>query len=310
MIVIKKWTFCALALTVATTTQAQPVRNAPMFSRIAAPAQPSGAIPLYAEPAPGPAVAEVWDNVPGAQVGLRNVTRPTITPFLPAAGKGTGAAIIVAPGGGFQMLAMESEGWKIARWFADHGVAAFVLKYRIAPTPADEAAMMKGMMTSMAGLMTDPEKTMAPLEPPALADALQAIKLVRAGAAKWQVDPARVGMIGFSAGAMLTRDAALASQAAARPSFVGEIYGPMTAVTVPADAPPLFTALALDDPLFGRQGFGIVAGWQGAHRPVELHAYEKGGHGFGAGAPGTTSTMVLPEFLAWMEARGLLIARH
>jgi acetyl esterase/lipase len=242
----------------------------------------------------------------GTGLVLRNVTRPTLTPFLPAPGTATGAAVIVLPGGGFTLLAMDAEGWTIARWLAAHGVAAFVLKYRIEHTPADEKLLLGALASSMAGLMTDPEKTMAPLAPPAVADAIAALKLVRANAKKWNIDPARVGMLGFSAGAMTTRDAALTTDPTLRPAFFGTIYGPMRAVDVPADAPPMFAALALDDPLFGHQGFGIVDSWHKARRPVELHAYEKGGHGFGSGKPGTTTTLVMSELLAWMQMRGLL----
>ncbi len=143
-------------------------------------------------------------------------------------------------------------------------------------------------------------------EPRATDDALRALAVVRGGAARWHVDPAKVGMIGFSAGAMTTLRSVLAGQGAARPAFVGYIYGPMTAVDVPAGAPPMFAALALDDPLFGRQGFGIVDAWHKAGVPVELHAYERGDHGFGTGKPGTTSTLVMEEFRAWLAARGLL----
>ena len=80
----------------------------------------------------------------------------------------------------------------------------------------------------------------------------------------------------------------------------------MQSIAVPADAPPMFAAIAMDDPLFGRAGFGIIDSWHKANRPVELHAYEAGGHGFGVGRTGTTSTQVMDEFLAWMKARNLL----
>jgi len=278
-----------------------------MFERIAPPPSPAPQVPLYTSPlavAPG-ALPEVWDRMMGNPV-LRNITQPTLTPVLPTPGKATGAAVIVLPGGGFTMLAMDSEGWTIARWLADRGIAAFVLKYRTAQTPADETVLLGNLAKSMAGLMTDPENTMAPLAPPAVADGLAALKLVRANATKWHIDPARVGMIGFSAGAMATRDGVLSADPASRPAFFGYIYGPMRDVTVPADAPPMFAGLALDDPLFGKQGFGIVNAWRKVGRPVELHAYEQGGHGFGAGKPGTTTTMLLPEFHAWLAARGLL----
>ena len=89
--------------------------------------------------------------------------------------------------------------------------------------------------------------------------------------------------MGFSAGAMTTLNAGLAPAAADRPAFIAPIYPPITAREVPADAPPMFVALALDDELFGRQGFGLVEAWHGAKRPVEFHAYESGGHGFGLG---------------------------
>ena len=286
--------------------------SGPMFERIAPPHSPGVEIPLYDGTPPGTAPAadaEVWDRMLGTNPVVRNVTRPTLTPFLPAPGKATGAAVVVLPGGGFTLLSMDSEGWKVARWLADHGIAAFVLKYRIQPTPADEKALLGSLASSMGAMMTDPERTMAPLAPPAVADAIAALKRVRSGAAEWKIDPARVGMIGFSAGAMATRDVVLSADAAQRPAFFGYVYGPMRAVTVPLDAPPMFAALALDDPLFGKQGFGIVEAWHKVGRPVELHAYEAGSHGFGTGKPGTTTTLLLPEFLAWLKARGLLV-RH
>jgi acetyl esterase/lipase len=145
-------------------------------------------------------------------------------------------------------------------------------------------------------------------EPRATQDALAALALVRGRAASFGVDPARVGMIGFSAGAMTALRATLEGKGAARPAFIGYIYGPMEAVAVPADAPPMFNAIALDDGLFKGQGFGIVEAWRKAGRPVEFHGYERGDHGFGPGQPGTTTTGVLPQFLAWMEMRGLLKA--
>ena len=151
-----------------------------------------------------------------------------------------------------------------------------------------------------------PGKVQLITDPLAGKDALQALRLIRERAADWHIDPARVGMIGFSAGAMTTLQAVLTGAPADRPAFIGYIYGPMDAVTVPDRAPPMFAALAMDDPLFGGRGFGVVDAWHAAGRPVELHAYERGNHGFGTGRPGTTTTLVMPEFEAWLEARGLL----
>ena len=80
----------------------------------------------------------------------------------------------------------------------------------------------------------------------------------------------------------------------------------MASITVPANAPPLFTALALDDPLFGKTGYGLVQSWQAAHRPAELHVYQSGGHGFGMGKPGTTSTSWIESFRLWLDTNGFL----
>jgi acetyl esterase/lipase len=82
----------------------------------------------------------------------------------------------------------------------------------------------------------------------------------------------------------------------------------MTTVTVPTDAPPMFAAIAMDDGLFRKQGFAIAEAWRNARRPVELHAYERGDHGFGIGRPGTTTTGLLPQFTGWLRMHGLLTA--
>ena len=298
-------------LVIAATAPAQPALPVFSLAPIAAPAQPD-AIPL---PVPDPVAAgrEQWGMLNGrfadgttmAARIVRNVSRPTITPVLPDPANATGAAVIVAPGGAFLSLSMDSEGYAVARWLADHGIAAFVLKYRLNPTPFDDAAFM-GVVERTMGAVVAHGDAAEIHEPRATADGLAALRLVRARAGEWHVDPRRVGMIGFSAGAQVLLESALAADAAARPAFAGYIYGRMTAVAVPTGAPPLFAALALDDPLFGRQGFGIVEAWHAANRPVELHAYEHGDHGFGIGRPGTTSTGVMPQFRSWLDAEGLL----
>jgi acetyl esterase/lipase len=276
---------------------------------IAAPDQ-AGVVPLYpAETlARGPS-PERWGMLsgpmgPDARI-VRNVTSPTITPVLPAASKATGAAVIIAPGGAFLSLSMDSEGFEVAHRLAGQGIAAFVLKYRTNPVPNDEPAFM-AMVGRVMGEAARPGGTHAIADPAATADGLQALRLVRQRAAEWHIDPARVGMIGFSAGAQATVQTVLTGAPADLPAFIGYIYGPMEKIRVPAAAPPMFAALALDDGLFGRQGFGIVDAWHAANRPVEFHAYERGDHGFGTGRQGTTSTQVLSEFIAWLDMRGLL----
>lgn len=291
----------ALVLAMAPPAMAQ----MPALVPTTAPADP-GAIPLYS--AMGSAGSEVWARA-GADHVVRNVTRPTLTPVLPDPAKATGAAVIVAPGGAFMLLSMDHEGWKVAHWLADHGIAAFVLKYRLLPTPADEQQAGAMMMQKLGAALKDPSAPPSITDPAATEDALTALKLVRARAGTWGVDPARVGMIGFSAGAMTSLNAAIAPEAAARPAFFGYIYGPQVAVPVPAAAPPMFAAIAWDDELFPSQGFAVEEGWKKAGRPVELHVYQQGHHGFGMGVPGTTSTGVLDQFHAWLAMNGWLKKR-
>lgn len=270
------------------------------------PAQPD-AIALDTGPLPGATRSEAWHRQ-YERVFARNVTEATLTPFLPDPAKASGAAVIVAPGGGFRSLSMENEGWDVARALAAHGVAAFVLKYRLNQTPAD----LDGFAQSIRDMLSAPRPPRDPgasdaatMLAPQLEDARAAFALVRSRAGEWNVDPDRIGMIGFSAGAMLTLTTALHGQDA-RPAFIGNVYGPITATTVPADAPPLFVALAADDGLFSNIGFGLVESWQKAGRPVEFHYYERGGHGFGMYPKDTTSTGWFDAWVSWLRMHGYL----
>jgi acetyl esterase/lipase len=247
---------------------------------------------------------EDWFRESG-HLQVRNVASAILIPFLPPKGTETGAAVIVAPGGAFLGLAIEEEGYRVARWMADHGVAAFVLKYRVLKTPADPATFRREVFDMRTGKGKASFAPPADTPPQSLEDGQAAIKLVRARAAQWGVDPNRVGMMGFSAGAYLTLSVALSGDAASRPAFIGPIYGRMQAREVPKDAPPMFVGLAADDGLFARQGFGLVESWFKAGRPVEFHFYQSGGHGFGTGAPGTTTMDWLEDFRRWLGVNGM-----
>lgn len=275
----------------------------PQIEMAAQPKEPR-AIPLHDGAIPAPKTPETWMNYIGHGYVVRNVTRPTLTPFLPKRGKETGAAVIVAPGGAFMLLALEPEGWKVAQALADRGIAAFVLKYRVIPTPVPIEEANAFMNEKVMNGISDPTKQPTIQYPPSTEDALAALALVRSRASQWRVDAKKVGMIGFSAGAMTSLNAVLAAEPAKGPDFFGYIYGPQPAVMVPVDAPPMFAAIAFDDELFPTQGFPIVEAWHKAGRRVELHAYGKGGHGFGKGRPGTTSELVLDEFTRWMTMEG------
>jgi len=277
----------------------------PPITPTTAPAEP-GALPLYGADTPGTPASENWARAGASDMVVRNVTRPTLTPVLPDPAKATGAAVIVAPGGAFMLLSMDHEGWKVAHALADRGIAAFVLKYRLLPTPADDAQAGPYMMHTMMAGLTDPDHMPTLTNPVAAQDGLAALRMVRANAASWGIDPARVGMIGFSAGAMTTLATVLAAKPGHGPAFFGYIYGPQAGIAVPADAPPMFDAIALDDPLFPHHGFPIAEAWLTAKRPVEIHGYQKGSHGFGLGVPGTTTTLVLDEFVAWLGMQGFL----
>jgi len=270
------------------------------------PAQPD-AIELGTGPLPDAKQQEAWHSQYGS-VFTRNVTVATLTPFLPDPAKATGAAVIVAPGGGFRSLSMENEGWDVARALADRGVAAFVLKYRLNQTPADLDGFAQSIRDMLAGPRPprDPGASdAAAMLAPQLEDSRAAFALVRSRAGEWNVDPDRIGMIGFSAGAMLTLTTALHGQDA-KPAFIGNVYGPISTTTVPADAPPMFVALAADDGLFSNAGFGLIESWQKAGRPVEFHYYERGGHGFGMYPKDTTSTGWFEAWASWLKMHGYL----
>ncbi|WP_438862390.1 alpha/beta hydrolase [Neptunicella sp.] len=277
------------------------------MTAIAIPEQPN-AIEIGTGPLPDAKNKEAWHSQYGSQFA-RNVTVATLTPFLPDPDKASGAAVVVAPGGGFMTLSMENEGWDVARALADRGIAAFVLKYRLNQTPADMADFQRSMQEMFSGTARRPPRPeadqMKDRLAPQLEDSSAAFALIRSRAAEWKIDPDRIGMVGFSAGAMLTMATALVGEDA-NPAFIGNIYGPLAAVTVPDNAPPLFVALAADDPFFANGGFGLIKSWHDAKKPVEFHFYEQGGHGFGMYPKTTTSTGWFNAFASWLTMHGMI----
>lgn len=271
--------------------------------------QDADAIALYDGLAPGSEdveLDEIWRNA-GTERWATNVTVPTLLPILPDNPDATRAAIIVVPGGGFQFISMDNEGYPIADWLAERGIAAFVLKYRTMETPTDQAAFTAFMSALFNPQPGDPQVDINQGIPIAVADAQAALSMVREKSSDWGYDADKIGMVGFSAGAMTTLGVALSeSEDAPKPDFIGYIYGPMVAADVREGAPPMFNAIAADDPLFQRQGFGLIESWQAAGAPVELHYYQSGGHGFGSYKRGVPSDGWFDQFVLWMEAQGLL----
>ncbi|TDH23445.1 alpha/beta hydrolase [Segetibacter sp. 3557_3] len=297
-----------------------------LFSAVSTMAQDGTIYPLEAPPEPnaillgtggvnGQKAKETWFRQWGDPMA-RNVTTATLTPFLPAKGKATGAAVIVAPGGGFRWLSMDNEGWEVAKALADKGIAAFVLKYRLQPTPESpedfKASMNAPRPAPPAPSATTPATTSAAAPQRDLSNQLQdaeaAYTLILKRAQEWGVDTDRIGMIGFSAGAMLTMHATLQSKTM-KLAFIGPVYGGMGPVEVPKDAPPMFNVIASDDGLFRGQ-FGVVDSWFKAGRPVEFHLYQNGGHGFGLGNPDRTSNKWFDAFMHWLDVNKFLKAKQ
>lgn len=274
-------------------------------------AEDVGAIALYDGAAPGSestGLNEIWRDA-GTERWVTNVTQPTLLPVLPEDPAKTRAAVIVIPGGGFQFVSIDNEGYPIAEWLAERGIAAFILKYRTMPVPEDQAEYAAYMSAFWSPPPGEERIDVTPGIPIAVADAQAALNLVQARSDEWGFDADKIGMVGFSAGAMTTLGVTLAAEdSAPKPAFIGNIYGPMTRVDVPQDAPPMFVALAADDPLFAGQGFGIVEAWQAAGIPVEFHYYQNGGHGFGSYKRGATADAWFDQLVGWMKTSGWLEA--
>lgn len=272
------------------------------------------AIPLGTDGVDDQPASETWFLQWGDPMA-RNITAATLTPFLPQPGKANGATVIVAPGGGFRWLSMGNEGWEVAEALAEQGITAFVLKYRLHPTPEsldDFKAWMNRPRTPPAG-SSDASNDTAPPRPlqldlsNQLEDAEAAYAMIVKRAEEWGVDTSRIGMIGFSAGAGLTMHSTLNSQTM-NLAFIGPIYGGMAPVVVPEDAPPMFNVIATDDFLFRGQ-FGVIDSWYEAGIPVEFHLYQNGGHGFGLGNPNRTSNRWFDAFIHWLDVNGFLTAK-
>jgi len=222
---------------------------------------------------------------------VSNVHAPSITVYLPVPGKRTGASVIVIPGGGHAELWMDHEGYRVAEFLADHGIATFVLKYRLAREPG----------------------SIYTVEKHALVDVQRAIRLVRSQAAQWQLDPRRVGIIGFSAGGELAALAAARYDSGApdaddpvdrqssRPGFQALLYP-----AIPRDlnfsprTPPAFLLCGAEDQVSqGLAELYLALKRAGGH--AELHIYEGVGHGFGLRASNTGPVAAWPQrFLEWL----------
>lgn len=230
------------------------------------------AIPLWPQGAPG---SESRAHEPEQFEGdnCSNVHQPSLTPYLPAHDRATGTAILICPGGGHAKLCLGHEGYELAEWFRDRGIAAFVLKYRLAREKGSTYTVQEH----------------------AMADTRRALRLVRSRAAEWQLKPDRVGILGFSAGGELAAFAAMQHDSgkpdsadaierhSCRPDFQALIYpGSSGSFTVEPGMPPVFIAAGYGDRADIAEGMAtLYLKYKAAKVPAELHIFANAGHGFG-----------------------------
>lgn len=260
------------------------------------------ALPLWPHGAPGSEARvnepeKVDANGKGTN-NVSNVHNPSITPYLPTKGA-TGIAVIIAPGGGHSKLCLGHEGGALAEWFRDHGVAAFVLKYRLAREPGSTYTIQEH----------------------AMADARRAIRTVRSRAAEWRIDPQKIGIMGFSAGGELAAFAAMENdpgkadaedvieRASSRPDFQALIYpGTSDLFSAKKGMPPVFIACGFDDRKDISEGMAtLYLKYKAAGVKAELHIFSGVGHGFGYRPDRTNAAGKWPErFMDWMEESGFI----
>ena len=246
---------------------------------------------------------ELEADLPAGRVHIvTNVTVPMMVIVRPPPGRANGTAMLVLPGGAFRALAWDLEGTEVGQWLARHGITAFVLRYRVRP-PGDAPSGPEAFDAWL--LRTQPARAIV------VSDARRALRLIRERARDYGLIPNRIGMIGFSAGGMAMMDLALSPEASDRPDFAAAIYTAAPDEREPgAGSPPLFVVAAHDDPQVPfERSVDIQRRWSRMHLPVELHLYERGGHGFGLRARNLPADRWPLALEAWLTSRGLVTAR-
>ena len=267
-------------------------------------------VPLYDGPAPG---SESWnwneaenDNNLWQTKVVYNVTKPTLTVFVPEADKTNGTAVIIAPGGGFHALSINSEGLDVAKWLVQKGITCFVLKYRLVHVLSNDPT------AEFAGKMGKKEfdDDVSQVMPLVIADGRNAIAWVRKHAAEYKIEANRVGIMGFSAGGTVASSTLFGYTNETRPDFAAPIYPffPSAMIgSVANDAPPIFIVTATDD------GFGLAPHsidlynkWLSTKHDAELHMYARGNHGFGMRKQNLPTDNWIERFYEWLGVQGLL----
>jgi len=315
--------FCfALAMTPASSWSVDAREALPAYEEIAPPPEQAKEIRLSgksANPAPETWLrmrvtkAPPWWLGPAGSLVVRNVSQAALIPLLPAPAKATGAAVILAPGGATLVLCMDVQ-YQMAKWLNDRGIATFVLKYRLVPTPKNLGAFLGVMERPQPIVYSDivPEKTQIEESAMTREDGLEAVRYIRKHAAEFKVSPDRIGFMGFSSGAFTAVGVALQVDKLSRPNIVALMYGTMPGdLTVDGAAPPIFIAATSDDPLYSIGGsvdpyWATYRAWYQAHIPAELHIFDTGGHGFGPPPVGKSSDQWVRLFDHWLRERGFI----
>ena len=254
--------------------------------------------------APATPQAEVTESrFPFGKI-VRNVSDASLTAYLPDPAIANGTAVIVAPGGGFHMLSIDNEGVAVARWLNSIGITAFVLKYRLVQTDGGFVPHFFRLLTHLPELATAVE----PLRPAATADGEDAVRYVRANAARFGVNPNHVGLMGFSAGGAVTVWTMLANHSDSRPDFAAAIYPGLLPdpIVAPKNAPPLLVLVADDDTIARGDSGRLEAAWRASGARTEFVTYPKGGHGFGMKHQGKPTDEWAARMRTWLQSQGML----
>ena len=269
-------------------------------------------INLYDQPPTG---SENWDWTEQEQFNktwqtqiVYNVTKPTLTVFKPEAGRANGTAVIIAPGGGFLALSINSEGYDVAKNLTAKGITCFVLKYRLIRSLTDDPAME---FNNKLGKKEFQDES-ARLIPIAITDGKNAIEYVRKNAGNYSISPDKIGIVGFSAGGTVTAGTVYDYTSANKPNFIAPIYPffpEQMQKAVPSDAPPMFLVVASNDQLnLVPHSMKLYESWLGAKKPVEMHIYSAGGHGFGMRTQNLPSDKWIDRFVEWLSVSGFIPA--
>ena len=239
-----------------------------------------------------------------------NVSHPTLTVFEPTASTATGTAIIICPGGGFHGLSINSEGYDVAKWLVKKGVTCFVLKYRLVHCLTNDPAAEFMSKIGKPELEADMKSAI----PFAVADGKNAIAYVRSHAEEFGIDKNKIGVIGFSAGGTVTSATAFGFNAENKPNFIAPIYPffpPEMVNNIPADAPPMFLAVASDDGFqLTPHSVNLYQQWLATKHSAELHIYSTGNHGFGMRVQHLPSDTWIDRFGDWLRQNGFLKLLH